>query len=61
MMPPFSKISGQKKSNWQVEYVLRRDLGITGEELANMSYVKVKYFLKLLEDERKELEKEFKK
>jgi hypothetical protein len=60
-MPPFSKISGQKKSNWQVEYVLRRDLGITGEELANMSYVKVKYFLKLLEDERKELEKEFKK
>ncbi len=49
-------LSSAEKSDWDLEYVLRKNLGIKRDELEQMSIGKVKYFLELIKKEQEELE-----
>jgi hypothetical protein len=57
MMAPFVKIPQSKKNEWEVEYIFARDLHISGEEFHRMPLRKIKYFIKLLKEEKETLEK----
>ncbi len=49
-----------ENSDWDTEYYLRRYLNFSTADLERMPVKKINYFVKLLEKEFKELEKQLK-
>ena len=55
------KLSQTVKNEWELEYIFARDLHISGEEFRSMPYRKIKYFIKLLKDDKELMNKQFSK